>query len=185
MALQKNRRMAKLPPAWQAHHATDYDSAMTARCTALLAQIISDPARRRDILADPRNLHHELLASFAPPGHDEYAGTYRGTPGTSLANRRIFSESLMEPAGQYEFCLPGQVPARINQLLEHTLAWLANTKADDYGKLLGLAYTFCWFGKIHPVPGRQRPCPARDLRSDGDRFRLPALSALRHSSAPV
>lgn len=150
MALQKSRRMAKLPPAWQAHHATDYDSAMTARCIALLAQIISDPARRRDILADPRNLHHELLASFAPPGHDEYAGTYRGTPGTSLANRRIFSESLMEPAGQYEFCLPGQVPARINQLLEHTLAWLANTKADDYGKLLGLAYTFCWFGKIHP-----------------------------------
>jgi hypothetical protein len=69
--------MAKLPPTWQAHHAANYDSAMTARCTALLAQIISDPARRRDILADPRNLHRELFASFAPPGNGEYAGTYR------------------------------------------------------------------------------------------------------------
>jgi hypothetical protein len=28
--------------------------------------------------------------------------------------------------------------------------WLADTMVDDYGKLLGLAYTFCWFGKIHP-----------------------------------
>jgi hypothetical protein len=80
MALQKSRRMAKLPPAWQAHDATNYDSAMTARCTALLAQIISDPARRRDTLADPRNLHHELLASFAPPGHDEYAIGARRAP---------------------------------------------------------------------------------------------------------
>jgi Fic/DOC family len=71
-------------------------------------------------------------------------------PGTALANRRISSESLMEPAGQYEFCLPGEVPARTNQLLEHTHAWLVDTKIDDYGKLLGLAYTFCWFGKIHP-----------------------------------
>jgi hypothetical protein len=176
--------MAKLPPTWQAHHAANYDSAMTARCTALLAQIISDPARRRDILADPRNLHRELFASFAPPGNDEYAGTYRGTPGTALANRRISSESLMEPAGQYEFCLPGEVPARINQLLEHIHAWLVDTKVDDYGKLLGLAYVLL-VRQDPPVPGRQRPCPARDLRSDGDRFRLPALSALRHPSAPV
>jgi fido (protein-threonine AMPylation protein) len=123
---------------------------MTARCTALLAQIISDPARRRDILADPRNLHRELFASFAPLGHDEYAGTYRGTPSTALASRRISSESLREPAGQYEFCLPGKVPARINRSLEHTHALLVDTKVDDYGKLVGLAYTFCWFGKIHP-----------------------------------
>lgn len=177
--------MRKLPPTWQAHHAVNYDSAMTARCSALLGQIISNPARRREIIADPQNLHRELFTSFAPPGHDEYAGTYRGTPGTSLANRRISSESLIEPAGQYEFSLPGEVPALMNQLLEHTHTWLTDTKVDDYGKLLGLAYTFCWFGQDPPLSRRQRPCPARDLRSDGDRFRLPALSALRHPSAPL
>lgn len=65
--------------------------------------------------------------------NSQYAGTYRGTPGTALANRRIFSDSLVDPAGQYEFCLPGEVPARITQLLEHTHAWPADTKADDYG----------------------------------------------------
>jgi hypothetical protein len=71
--------MAKLPPTWQVHRAINYDITMMIRCTVLLRQIILDPARRRDILADPRNLHRELFASFAPPGHDEYAGTYRGT----------------------------------------------------------------------------------------------------------
>ncbi len=25
-----------------------------------------------------------------------------------------------------------------------------NSSANDHQKLLGLAYTFCWFGKIHP-----------------------------------
>jgi fido (protein-threonine AMPylation protein) len=142
--------MAKLPPTWQAHHAANYDSAMTSRCGALLEQIISNPARRREIIANPRNLHCELFTSFAPPGHDQYAGTYRGTLGTALVNRRISSESLIEPGGQYEFCLPDEVPTLMNQLVEHTHVWLADTKVDDYGKLLGLAYTFCWFGKIHP-----------------------------------
>ena len=142
--------MAKLPPTWQAHHAANYDSAMTSRCGALLEQIISNPARQREIIANPRNLHRELFTSFAPPGHDQYAGTYRGTLGTALVNRRISSESLIEPGGQYEFCLPDEVPTLMNQLLEHTHVWLADTKVDDYGKLLGLAYTFCWFGKIHP-----------------------------------
>lgn len=61
------------------------------------------------------------------------------------------SESLIEPGGQYKFRVPDEVPTLMNQLLEHTHVWLADTKVDDYGKLVGLAYTFCWFGKIHPV----------------------------------
>ena len=143
--------MAKSPPTWQAHHVANYDSTMIARCAALLGKINSDAVLRREILADPRHLHRELFGPFAPPGHDEYAGTYRGTPGTALADRRMFSESQLEPSAQYEFCLPCEVPVRMNQLLEQTHALLGEAaKADDYGKLVGLAYTFCWIGKIHP-----------------------------------
>jgi hypothetical protein len=86
------------------HACGRYDSTMIARCGALLGEITCDPVLRREILADPRHLHRELFAPFAPPGHDEYAGTYRGTPGTALADRRIFSESQLEPSAQYEFC---------------------------------------------------------------------------------
>jgi len=107
--------MATLPPAWQAHHATNYDSAMTGRCSTLLAEIISDPARRSQILADPRDLHRELFTSFVPQGHGDYAGTYRGTPNTALVDRRIFADSLIQPGNHYEFCLPNEVPARMNR----------------------------------------------------------------------
>lgn len=142
--------MTSSPPPWQAHNSAGYDSAMTTRCSALLAQIIADPARRQAIFSDPRQLHGELFASFAPPSHGEYAGSYRGTPETSLADRRISADSQMEPGTQYEFCLPGEVPARMDRLLQQTRDLLGDASTDDFGKLIALTYTFCWFGKIHP-----------------------------------
>ena len=135
--------MTNTSPPWQAHAAGSYDSTMTDRCSTLLAEITADPARRQAILADPRDLHRTLFASFTPPGHIEYAGTYRGTPGTTLAGRRMSSESQLEVGGQFEFCLPDEVLARMNLLLDHTQQWLRDASANDYGKLLGLSYTFC------------------------------------------
>ncbi|MEW6150888.1 MAG: hypothetical protein AB1745_23130 [Pseudomonadota bacterium] len=81
------------PPRWQARTAKDYDSAMIARSGQLQTEIVADAARRQAILADPRDLHRELFAPFAPSDHAEYAGTYRGTLGTVLFDRRIFAES--------------------------------------------------------------------------------------------
>ena len=142
--------MTKPPQRWQAHTASNYDSDMTARCGQLLAEIIADSERRQAILTDPRDLHRELFAAFAPPAHGDYAGTYRGTLGTTLADRRTSSESQLEPGVEYEFALPGEVPGRMTTLLANTQALLRDAKADDFGKLVGLTYTFCWFGKIHP-----------------------------------
>lgn len=142
--------MTSSPPTWQAHNAADYDSTMTARCSALLTEIIADPERRQAILSDPRDLHHELFASFAPPDHGEYAGSCRGTPETALTNRRISAVRQMKPGSEFEFCLPAEVPARVDRLLLQTKGFLADASADDFGKLIALTYTFCWFGKIHP-----------------------------------
>ena len=69
--------MPKPAPEWQAHTASGYDGAMTAQCDRLLAQIVADPGRRKAIMADPRELHRELFASFTPTDYPEYAGTYR------------------------------------------------------------------------------------------------------------
>lgn len=142
--------MPSSPPTWQAHNSADYDATMTERCSALLAKIVADPASRQAILSDPRNLHRELFSPFAPPKHGEYAGSYRGTPGTSLADRRVSAASLMEAGGEYEFCPPIEVPMRIDQLLQQTQDLLGDASVDDFGKLIALAYTFCWFGKVHP-----------------------------------
>jgi catalase len=42
----------------------------------------------------------------------------------------------------------------MNQLLEQTHALLGDAaKADNFGKLVGLAYTFCWIGDHRQQPG--------------------------------
>ncbi len=142
--------MTKHPPRWQAHATKDYDAAMSARCGQLLTEIVAEPHRRQAILADPLDLHRELFAPFAPSDHPEYAGTYRGTPGTALFDRRISAESQLEPGNDYEFCLPDEVMSRMAELLKNSGDLLADTNADDFGRLIALTYTFCWFGKIHP-----------------------------------
>lgn len=141
--------MATPRPQWQAYKANDYDSMMTAKCSALLNEIVSNPARRQDILADPRSLHRELFAAFTPPENGGYAGTYRGTAGTALADRRSYSESQLEPGTQYEYYPPSEVPARMDELLKNTHGIFAEPHADHVN-LIGLTYTFCRFGKIHP-----------------------------------
>ena len=147
---RESRPMTKPLPEWQAHSASDYDGTMTARCGPLLAEIVEDPGRRQAILVGPRDLHRKLFASFTPTTHPEYAGTYRGTPDTSLADRKILAKSQIKPGTEYEFCLPGEVPSRMTKLQQDTVELLLGTDADDYDKLIALAYTFCWFGKIHP-----------------------------------
>lgn len=138
------------PPKWQAHTAAGYDATMTSRCSRLQIAIVADAMRRQGILHDPRNLHRELFGTFTPPGYDDYAGTYRGTPQTSLAGRRIAADSQMAPGEEYEFCLPGEVQERMDRLMQETRELVADASIDDFGKLIAMTYTFCWFGKIHP-----------------------------------
>lgn len=137
-------------PPWQAHSAPDFDAMIGARCAELFTQILSNTALRQRIVADPRSLHKDLFLDFAPPTHPEYAGTYRGTPTTALESRRMSAPSELNPGTEFAFVLPSEVPARMQVLLEQTSGLLANHSDDDTGKLIGLSYTFCWFGKIHP-----------------------------------
>lgn len=143
--------MESPPLKWQAHDAPGYDRTMSERCSKLLEEIVADPARRRAILTTPQKLHQELFASFVPPGHDEYAGTFRGTPNTALANREPSSASALKEGESYPFCPSVEVAARMGQLLEEVQGLLDDKNSEkNYNKLLALAYAFCWFGKIHP-----------------------------------
>lgn len=142
--------MPKGAPEWQAHTASGYDGAMTVRCDRLLAEIVADPGRRQAIKADPRELHRELFVGFTPAGYPEYAGTYRGTPDTPLADVRMSAPSQIDPDVVYEFCPPREVPWRMKELGVNIHSLLNDPDLDDYERLIALAYTFCRFGKIHP-----------------------------------
>jgi fido (protein-threonine AMPylation protein) len=142
--------MINPPPRWQAHTSKDYDAKLGAQCAALSLEIVANSARRQGIIADPRRLHAELFSQFTPSDHPEYAGTYRGTPGTALAERRMSAESQLEPGTEFEFVPPAEVAPRMTAMLANTSAMLAENSANDFGRLIALAFTFCWFGKIHP-----------------------------------
>src|SRR6266436_3131678 len=117
--------MINPPPRWQAHTSKDYDAKLGAQCAALSLEIVANSARRQGIIADPRELHAELFSQFTPPDHPEYAGTYRGTPGTALAERKMSAESQLEPGTEFEFVLPAEVSPRMTAMLANTSAMLA------------------------------------------------------------
>ena len=95
-------------------------------------------------------LHRELFADFTPVGYSEYAGTYRGTPDTPLADVRMSAPSQIDPEVEYEFCPPREVPWRMKELGVNIHSLLNDPDLDDYERLISLTYTFCRFGKIHP-----------------------------------
>ena len=123
---------------------------MGERCALIQAEIVANKERRSRILADPKRLHAELFADFTPAGYAEYAGTYRGTPGTTLANRRSTAPSQLKQGSEFEFVSPDEVEGRMERMLNEVHRFLGEGNAGDYGNLLLLTYAFCWFGKIHP-----------------------------------
>ena len=138
-------------PEWQAYTMPNYDAVMTQKCTDLQQRILTDSAYRSSILADPRDLHRTLFAGFTPPGYPEYAGTYRGTVGSSLERRRSGAPQIFSPQKSFSFDEPEDVPAGIDFMLSEIRREFAPARsAAPYVQLLILTHLFCWFGKIHP-----------------------------------
>ena len=138
-------------PEWQAYTMPDYDAVMTRGCADLQRRILFDAAYRSSILADPRDLHRTLFAEFTPPGYPEYAGTCRGTAGTSLERRRMGAPQIFSPQKSFSFERPERVAAALDFLLSEVRRELVPARsAAPFVQLLTLTHLFCWFGKIHP-----------------------------------
>ncbi|WP_255265997.1 Fic family protein [Sphingopyxis terrae] len=138
-------------PEWQAYTMPNYHAAMTQACTDLQRRILVDAAYRSSILTDPRNLHRTLFEEFTPPGFSEYAGTCRGTVGTSLERRRMGAPQILSPQKSFSFEKPEKVVAALDFLLSEVRRELVPARsATPFVQLLTLTHLFCWFGKIHP-----------------------------------
>lgn len=138
------------PPPWQLHEVPGYSEDMRRRCADLLSEIKSDAQRRRAILTDPKALHRDLFAHYAPVTNLEYAGGYRGTPGPSLANRVVAARSELNRGAEYCFLPPDEVPLGMEKLLNELAGIVGKPPPDDNNKLRALAHVFSWFGYIHP-----------------------------------
>jgi fido (protein-threonine AMPylation protein) len=138
-------------PVWKLHEAPDFDAVMARECAVLGLRIRSDPSFRRALLHDPRPCHRDLFLRFAPASHPEYAGTYRGTAGTSLEHRPIHATSITDGSKHFAFAPPNQVPGRAAELLATVERERDEARAADrYVQLLHLTHLFAWFGAIHP-----------------------------------
>lgn len=89
--------MSREYPKWHSEQHPDFDQVMSKASAEALDRLEDDPVYRRMVLADPRDLHRSLYSPLTPPGYPEYAGTYRGTPKTTLEGRVAGAPSVIEP----------------------------------------------------------------------------------------
>lgn len=137
------------PPPWQALHAENYNARMKAKSDALMADILASASQRNAILTDPAALHAELFADFTPEGYAEYAGTYRGTPGTSLTGRISGAPSVLT-GDAYPLAHPDDVGRLMTRYLSDLNVFRRRASDDHTANLGDLAYAFAQFGYIHP-----------------------------------
>lgn len=139
------------PPRWEPEEHPDYDRALALASLELLAELRDGgPSVRRAHVLDPREMHRRLYENVTPPGYAEYAGTFRGTVGTSLEGRDVYAASTTGASSQ-GFQAAMLVPADmagfyakcVVAFFDKPPAVEVNLPADEAG-------LFYVFGRIHP-----------------------------------
>jgi fido (protein-threonine AMPylation protein) len=139
-------------PEWKPHEHPDYDVVLDSQSAAALADLLAGgPAAAEAFMRDTREMHKRLYAALTPSSHPEYAGTYRGTPGTSLEKRRA-GALLVNSEGTRFFIEPEKVKPFLDHALEQAINELISPLASDGpDQLIQRAVkVFYVFGMIHP-----------------------------------
>jgi len=136
---------------WNCHAHPEYDRVLAANSDHLLERLRSGTsAERLAFLNDPREVHKELYCSLAPTAHPEYAGTYRGTPGTSLEGRTA-AVTLHCSEGQQSFVEPDKVATQLTKaaaFAAELFGKAASMDAEDF--ILDATRLFYILGMVHP-----------------------------------
>lgn len=139
-------------PEWHPEQNPEYDSLLKAPSATELSTLLSgDVSAAKAFMLDTRRVHQKLYAPLTPPGYQEYAGTYRGTKGTTLQDRRIHAQAVTKE-GVIEFINPEKVSAFLdNHFKEAVDQLLCAPSTDSPDQLFGrAAKVFYIFGLIHP-----------------------------------
>jgi hypothetical protein len=138
----------------------------TAEGGRLIARRVADAVRdsaalpdaaRLALICDSRPLHLALFGGLAPPGWPDAAGTWRGTPGTSVADapRAVFLARRLPGLRGRDLCLPAADVAAAMEDLTARLRdlWDRCPGADDPWRdaaYRALADVTARFFAIHP-----------------------------------
>jgi len=139
-------------PEWHATQHPDYDKVLSTLGAEEAHKLqTGDRSYIESFLRDTRAVHRRLYERLAPAGFPEYAGTYRGTPNTSLANRNT-GASCVTREGHYTFITSDKVHAYLNlaftKKVDELIAAAGTEDAAQYFRRS--AELFYLFGLIHP-----------------------------------
>ncbi|MEQ8837517.1 MAG: hypothetical protein RID07_11990, partial [Lacipirellulaceae bacterium] len=85
----QNEPSPPIAPAWDLHNRPEAQERLAAECPRVLAELRQASEQEQlAFLLDTREVHHRLFEPLTSAGEEEMAGTYRGEPGTILAERR-------------------------------------------------------------------------------------------------
>lgn len=131
---------------------------LAARSIATADALAASPQTEQlALLCDSRPLHLALFAGLAPADWPDAAGTWRGTPGTSLADapRAVFLARRLPGLRARDLCLPaGEVATAMDALAQDLRQiWADRPGADDPWRdaaFAALAGVTARFFAIHP-----------------------------------
>lgn len=138
-------------PIWCPHEHPEYDVILGQASEAVHERLnASSSEDRMAFVLDPRSVHRFLYEKLVPEGFDEYAGTYRGTAGTSLESRTI--SAIRQTDGlQQIFLLPEKVASRLETLVPTVQKIFNGSRASSKCEfLLECSKLFYTFGLLHP-----------------------------------
>jgi fido (protein-threonine AMPylation protein) len=75
-----------LCPEWNYRKHPQYGTIMPKRETELMGTLVTDKVASATIAIDTRTAHQKLFGELTPPGHEYYAGHYRGEDFRCLKN---------------------------------------------------------------------------------------------------
>jgi fido (protein-threonine AMPylation protein) len=139
------------PLKWTPHELATYDSILEMACATEFRRLAGASSQERlKFICDTREVHARLYAPLAPAEHPEYAGTYRGTAGTTLEGRR--SGVLREDDGTFqEFAAPEKV-ATLLKMVGDQAKKVFDLPSNTSGNIVlaEIVRLFYFFGLVHP-----------------------------------
>lgn len=138
------------PLKWEPHELPNYNETLVEGCATEIERLAAAGSDGRlSFIIDPREAHKRLYAALTPEEHPEYAGTYRGTPGTKLEGRR--SGVCREDNSFQEFIAPDRVSDCLSKV-EDQAKKIFNlpTRTGSSIILSEIVRLFYIFGLIHP-----------------------------------
>jgi fido (protein-threonine AMPylation protein) len=135
---------------WEPHELPNYNETLEKKCAAEIKRLAAAGSDGRlSFIIDTREAHKRLYAALTPEGHPEYAGTYRGTPGTKLEGRR--SGVNREDDSFQEFIAPDRVLDCLSKVADQAKKIFDLPAGADSSIVLSeIVRLFYIFGLIHP-----------------------------------